>query len=129
MATRTFSSHPLSSRTLSSHTVSSRALSARIPGMWWLAPLLLALCGVVCAQTLQPVPTFAARVVDLTHTLNPQQQATLEQKLAAFQQRKGSQVVVLIVPTTEPGSHRAVRDARLRSVEAGPWQGERQVGR
>ena len=48
----------------------------------------------------------AIRVIDtftdLTGTLDPQQQATLEQTLAAFEARKGSQIAVLIVPTTEP---------------------------
>ena len=39
---------------------------------------------------------------DLTGTLTAAQRATLEQKLSAFEQRKGSQVAVLIVPTTEP---------------------------
>ncbi len=49
-----------------------------------------------------PVPPLKARVTDLTGTLDPQQQATLEQTLAAFEARKGSQIAVLIVPTTEP---------------------------
>jgi uncharacterized protein len=69
----------------------------------WLAALLLAACNVVLAQTgLQPVPPFSARVVDLTNTLSAPQRAALEQKLASLQQRKGSQLAVLIVPTTQP---------------------------
>jgi uncharacterized protein len=71
---------------------------------WWLLPLLLGVCSVLLAQSLQPVPPFSARVVDLTNTLTAQQRGALEQKLAAFQDRKGSQVAVLIVPTTEPES-------------------------
>ena len=50
------------------------------------------------------VPPLKARVTDLTGTLTPDQQATLEQTLAAFEQRKGSQIAVLLVPTTEPDS-------------------------
>jgi uncharacterized protein len=69
----------------------------------WLVALLLALCSAVFAQTgLQPVPPFSARVVDLTNTLNSAQRSALEQKLAALEQRKGSQLAVLIVPTTQP---------------------------
>ncbi|HET8883239.1 MAG TPA: TPM domain-containing protein, partial [Solimonas sp.] len=48
------------------------------------------------------VPKLAARVTDLTSTLDAQQRAALDGKLAAFEQAKGSQIAVLIVPTTEP---------------------------
>jgi uncharacterized protein len=43
-----------------------------------------------------------ARVTDLTVTLDAAQRGALEQQLAAFEQRKGSQVAVLVVPTTAP---------------------------
>ena len=71
---------------------------------WWLVPLLLGVCSALFAQSVQPVPPFSARVVDLTNTLTAQQRGALEQKLAAFQERKGSQVAVLVVATTEPES-------------------------
>ena len=48
------------------------------------------------------VPPREARVIDLTGTLTEQEQETLEQTLAAFESRKGSQIAVLIVPTTQP---------------------------
>lgn len=48
------------------------------------------------------VPPLKARVTDLTATLSSRQQATLEQTLAAFEARKGSQIAVLLVPTTQP---------------------------
>lgn len=48
------------------------------------------------------VPELRARVTDLTQTLSFDQQKTLESRLASFEQAKGSQVAVLIVPTTEP---------------------------
>ena len=51
---------------------------------------------------LQPIPPLTARVTDLTGTLTAEQQTALEQKLAAFEARKGSQLAVLIVPTTRP---------------------------
>ncbi len=54
------------------------------------------------AQGLQPTPKLTARVTDLTGTLTAEQQTALEQKLAAFEAAKGSQLAVLIVPTTQP---------------------------
>ena len=60
-------------------------------------------CGLqAAAQDLQPIPKLAARVTDLTGTLTAEQQNALEQKLAAFEAAKGSQVAVLIVPSTKP---------------------------
>jgi uncharacterized protein len=43
-----------------------------------------------------------ARVTDLTGPLNATQQATLERTLADLETAKGSQIAVLMVPTTEP---------------------------
>jgi uncharacterized protein len=71
-------------------------------------PLLLALSLGAAAQApatatgLQPIPKLTARVTDLTGTLTADQQTALEQKLAAFESAKGSQLSVLIVPTTQP---------------------------
>jgi uncharacterized protein len=41
-------------------------------------------------------------VTDLTHTLTAQESGALEHKLAAFEQKSGGQVVVLLLPTTQP---------------------------
>jgi uncharacterized protein len=49
-----------------------------------------------------PVPPLKGRVTDLTGTLKPEQVASLEQLLRSFEARKGSQIAVLIVPTTAP---------------------------
>ncbi|HEX7811851.1 MAG TPA: YgcG family protein [Burkholderiales bacterium] len=49
-----------------------------------------------------PIPSLSGRVVDVTGTLTPQQKGELEAKLAQFEQRKGSQIAVLIVATTFP---------------------------
>ena len=54
------------------------------------------------AQGLLPIPALTARVIDQTGTLDAAQRSGLETKLAAFEQRKGSQIVVLMVPTTQP---------------------------
>ena len=48
------------------------------------------------------IPELKTRVTDLTQTLSQPQQAALEAKLAAFEAKKGSQIVVLLVPTTQP---------------------------
>jgi uncharacterized protein len=61
-----------------------------------------AACSVAAAQTLQPIPKLEARVTDVTGTLTAAQQAELEQKLADFEARKGAQIAVLLVPTTQP---------------------------
>jgi uncharacterized protein len=70
----------------------------------WAAGLLLAvwLPLAAWAQGVQPVPALTAHVMDSTSTLDATQRAALEAKLAAFEQSRGAQVVVLIVPTTQP---------------------------
>jgi uncharacterized protein len=71
-------------------------------------PLLLLCSSAASAQIaaaapgLQPIPPLSARVIDLTGTLTAEQQTRLEQALAAFESAKGSQLAVLIVPTTAP---------------------------
>jgi uncharacterized protein len=62
----------------------------------------LLLVGVAAAAI--AVPPLKSRVTDLTGTLNGQQRSALEQTLAEFEARKGSQVAVLLVPTTQPES-------------------------
>jgi uncharacterized protein len=54
------------------------------------------------AQGVQAVPPLTAHVMDQTGTLNPAQLQALEAKLAAFEQARGAQVVVLMLPTTAP---------------------------
>jgi uncharacterized protein len=48
------------------------------------------------------VPPLTARVTDLTGTLSGGAVAQIEAKLAALEAQKGSQLAVLIVPTTQP---------------------------
>lgn len=66
--------------------------------------LLLALlaCTLAGAQGVLPVPELTGRVIDQTGTLDAIQRKGLEDKLAAFEQNKGTQIVVLMVPTTQP---------------------------
>jgi uncharacterized protein len=53
-------------------------------------------------MALQEVPSLTSPVTDLTQTLNSQEQLALANKLSAFSKEKGSQIAVLIVPTTQP---------------------------
>ncbi|MDY7511382.1 TPM domain-containing protein [Ralstonia wenshanensis] len=48
------------------------------------------------------VPPLAARVTDLTGTLSAEQKSALEQVLADYEQQRGSQIFVLMVPSTAP---------------------------
>ncbi|WP_262511838.1 TPM domain-containing protein [Marinoscillum furvescens] len=47
-----------------------------------------------------PLPDLRTRVTDQTGTLAASEQKALEQKLAAFEKQKGSQVTVVLIPTT-----------------------------
>jgi uncharacterized protein len=58
--------------------------------------------GLAVAQGVLPVPELTARVIDQTGTLDAIQRKGLDEKLAAFEQKKGTQIVVLMVPTTQP---------------------------
>ena len=73
---------------------------------WWLTcALLLAVAlfaGGVVAQNLVPIPALTSRVIDTTRTLSAADVQTLDAKLAAFERKKGSQIVVLMVATTQP---------------------------
>ena len=65
-----------------------------------LALLLVGYAPAVRAQA--AIPPLESRVTDLTGTLTAAQQSALEEKLAAFERRKGAQIAVLILATTEP---------------------------
>jgi uncharacterized protein len=65
----------------------------------WLA---FALCWPLIAGAQVPVPPLTGRVIDQTGTLTTSQKAALEQTLRTFEARKGSQVAVLIVPSSAP---------------------------
>jgi uncharacterized protein len=63
---------------------------------------LLLLFSLLALAADRPIPALTGRVVDETGTLNAEQTRALEAKLQAFEQRKGSQIAVLIVDTTLP---------------------------
>ncbi len=66
------------------------------------AVLLLLACASAWAQQLAAIPALDSPVVDTTGTLDAAQRQQLEQQALALQQRKGSQLQVLIVPSTMP---------------------------
>ena len=77
--------------------------------------LALLLSWVLPAFALVAVPQLTGRVVDQTGTLSSGDIAQLTQTLADLQRRKGSQIVVLIVPTTDG---EAMEQFSLRVAEA-----------
>ena len=64
--------------------------------------LTITLCWAVVAGAQVPVPPMVGRVTDQTATLTADQKSALEQTLRSFEERTGSQVAVLIVPSTAP---------------------------
>ncbi len=73
------------------------------------------LCWAVVAVADVAVPPLTGRVVDQTGTLTAEQIANLDSSLQAFEQRKGSQIAVLVVPTTEPET---IEQFSIRVAEA-----------
>ncbi|MDB5954255.1 TPM domain-containing protein [Ramlibacter sp.] len=59
-------------------------------------------CLLAAAQAVLPIPALTARVIDQTDTLDAVQIKGLDDKLAAFEQKKGTQIAILLVPTTQP---------------------------
>src|SRR3954467_7253683 len=77
--------------------------------------LALLLCWACSALALVAVPPLSGRVVDQTGTLTAADVASLTQTLRDLETRKGSQVAVLIVPTTDG---EAIEQYSLRVAEA-----------
>jgi uncharacterized protein len=85
--------------------------------------LALMLCWAFAALADVAVPPLTGRVVDKTATLSSSDIASLDQTLKGFEARKGSQVAVLIVPTTQPET---IEQYSLRVAEA--WKiGRRKI--
>lgn len=68
----------------------------------WLLLCLCCWCLPSWAQQLQPVPTLSARLIDQTQTLSSEQALAIETQLRGIEEKSGSQVVVLMLPTTSP---------------------------
>jgi len=76
--------------------------------------LALLLCWVSVALAVVAVPPLVGRVVDQTGTLSSGDIASLNQTIMAFQARKGSQIAVMIAPTTDG---EAIEQFSLRVAE------------
>ena len=78
--------------------------------------LLLActLCWSLVAAAQVAVPPLTGHVIDQTGTLTAEQKASLEQTLAAFEATKGSQLAVLMIPSSAP---EAIEQFALRVAE------------
>jgi uncharacterized protein len=103
-------------------------LRYRTPSAWrpartsalWLLGLLTLLTG--WAQL--AVPTLSGHVVDTTASLPLAGLQQLDSRLAAFEQERGTQIVVLLVPTTQPEDI-----ASYANRVANSWKiGRREVG-
>lgn len=68
----------------------------------WRAVLVWLLFAAPAAWALVDVPPLKGRVVDNAGLLTPGDAAALDQQLAAFEAKKGSQIVVLTMPTIAP---------------------------
>jgi len=77
------------------------------------AALLLALVPPASGEV--AVPPLQARVTDLTGTLSASQIQTLDSQLRAFERAKGSQIAVLMLPTTQPET---IEEYSIRVAEA-----------
>lgn len=82
-------------------------------GQFLLCAIALLAPGLLWADEI-PVPPLSAQVVDTTGTLSQQQKVALIQKLQVFEASKGSQIAVLLVPTTQP---EAIEQYALRVAE------------
>jgi uncharacterized protein len=74
---------------------------------------ILCLPGEVLAQI--PVPELTGRVVDLTGTLTKKEIQILEKELADLEARKGSQIAILMISTTDG---EVIEDFSMRVAEA-----------
>src|SRR5258708_11372351 len=77
--------------------------------------LALVLCWAFAARAEVAVPPLFGRVVDQTVTLSQSDIDNLQQTIRAFETKKGSQVAVLIVPTTAPEN---IEQYSIRVAEA-----------
>lgn len=79
---------------------------------WW-ALVLLFVCVAAFAQV--DVPALRAPVTDLTGTLTQEQVTALDQRLRNFESQQGSQIALLLVPTTQPET---IEEYSIRVAEA-----------
>ena len=83
------------------------------------ASLFLCVCGVTAATAAEgdivAIPKLAKRVTDQTATLSSAEEMRIEARLKEFEAKKGAQIAVLIVATTQPET---IFDYSLRVADA-----------
>jgi uncharacterized protein len=72
-----------------------------IPALLLVLGLLLSALGAAAAESVA-IPPLKSRVTDLTGTLDPNQKAALDARLAALDRPGGAQGAILLLPTTQP---------------------------
>ena len=87
----------------------------RLIGLRALALAGLLACGAAFAEDEVAVPPLTGAIVDHTGTLSAQDVRAIDTDLKAFAQRKGSQVAVLMVPSTKPET---IEQYSIRVAEA-----------
>lgn len=93
-----------------------RAGMWRLPGFIF-ASLTLLVCAPAAAAEgdFVAIPTLVKRVTDQTATLSAADEARIEARLKEFETKKGAQIAVLIVATTQP---EAIFDYSMRVADA-----------
>ena len=104
------------------------ALGYRIPSPWrparTAALWLLGLLALLTSWAQLAVPALSSHVVDTTASLSAAGRQQLDARLAAFEQQRGTQMVVLLVPTTQPEDI-----ASYANRVANTWKvGRREIG-
>src|SRR4249920_408499 len=77
------------------------------------AALVFALAGTAAGDV--AVPPLKARVTDLTGTLSASETQALDSRLRDFERAKGSQIAVLMLPSTQPET---IEQYSIRVAEA-----------
>src|SRR4051812_41681681 len=90
------------------------SISRMLASAWLLLALALT-ASFSQAQQLVPVPALSTRVTDNAGMLTATQRAALESVLSDYESQRGSQIAVLLVPSTAP---EAIEQYSIRVVEA-----------
>jgi uncharacterized protein len=87
----------------------------KLPRWVWTLCLALLLAASAQAQQLVAVPPLAGHVTDLAGMLEPGQRARLDAQLRDYESKTGSQIAVLLVPSTAP---EAIEQYSIRVTDA-----------
>lgn len=77
--------------------------------------LLTILLAITSVRAEIAIPSLKSHITDLTGTLSTHEITQLEHQLTAFEKKKGSQIAILIIPTTQPF---AIEQYAMQVVEA-----------